>query len=52
MDSIKEFIVEHKKSLKEALVVINKNGLPNFTFKGRKKNIPSNLAPWFKKENN
>ena len=31
--------------------VINKNGLPNFTFKGRKKNIPSNLAPWFKKEN-
>ncbi len=31
--------------------VINKNGLPNFTFKGRKKNIPSNLDPWFKKEN-
>nr|ABE10774.1 degT/DnrJ/EryC1/StrS aminotransferase [uncultured Prochlorococcus marinus clone ASNC1363] len=26
MDSIKEFIVEHNKSLKEALVVINKNG--------------------------
>ena len=31
--------------------VINKNGLPNFSFKGRKKNIPLNLAPWFKKEN-
>ena len=26
MDSIKEFIVEHNKSIKEALVVINKNG--------------------------
>lgn len=26
MESIKEFIVEHKRSLKEALVVINKNG--------------------------
>ena len=26
MDSIKEFIVEHNKSLKEALAVINKNG--------------------------
>ena len=31
--------------------VVNKNGLPNFSFKGRKINIPSNLAPWFRKEN-
>ena len=31
--------------------VVNKNGLPDFSFKGRKKNIPSNLAPWFRKEN-
>ena len=31
--------------------VVNKNGLPNFSFKGRKKNIPSNLDTWFKKEN-
>ena len=31
--------------------VICKNGLPDFSFKGRKKNIPSHLAPWFKKEN-
>tara|TARA_Y100000768_G_C23924617_1_gene656818 strand:+ start:367 stop:1185 length:819 start_codon:yes stop_codon:yes gene_type:complete len=31
--------------------VINKNGLPNYSFKGRKKNIPPNLATWFKKEN-
>ena len=31
--------------------VVNKNGLPNFSFKGRKKNIPSNLVAWFKKEN-
>ena len=31
--------------------VVNKNGLPNFSFKGRKKNIPPNLVAWFKKEN-
>ena len=31
--------------------VINKNGIPDFSFKGRKKNIPLNLTPWFKKEN-
>ena len=31
--------------------VVNKNGLPNFSFKGRKKNIPPNLETWFKKEN-
>ena len=31
--------------------VVNKNGLPNFSFKGRKKNIPPNLVTWFRKEN-
>jgi bis(5'-nucleosyl)-tetraphosphatase (symmetrical) len=31
--------------------VVNKNGLPNFSFKGRKKNIPPDLITWFKKEN-
>ena len=31
--------------------VVNKNGLPNFSFKGRKKNIPPNLETWFKREN-
>tara|TARA_B100000575_G_scaffold271396_1_gene252649 strand:+ start:3881 stop:4702 length:822 start_codon:yes stop_codon:yes gene_type:complete len=30
---------------------INKNGLPDFSFKGRKQNIPANLVTWFKKEN-
>ncbi len=30
--------------------VVNKNGLPNFSFKGRKKNIPPNLVTWFKKK--
>ena len=27
------------------------NGLPNYSFKGRKKNIPPNFSTWFKKEN-
>tara|TARA_B100000614_G_C14545769_1_gene492007 strand:- start:1470 stop:2288 length:819 start_codon:yes stop_codon:yes gene_type:complete len=31
--------------------VINKTGFPDFSFKGKKKNIPSFLDPWFKKEN-
>ena len=37
MDSIKEFIVEHNNSLKEALVVINKNGFGLFFFVNDKK---------------
>ena len=31
--------------------VVNKNGLPNFSFKGKKNNIPFNLATWFGKDN-
>ena len=31
--------------------VINKNGLPNFSFKGKIKDIPSHLFPWFDEKN-